>query len=89
MDLETGRVDKSKMGPKQLLDVAKKPFAPFQISTANGHFNRWTLYISKCKRGHGQDAGLIGNGVGQRVATSGCSSPETLTVRIRRRLDKD
>ncbi|KAI1791861.1 FAD binding domain-containing protein [Ganoderma leucocontextum] len=45
IDPDTGRVDKSKMGPEQLLNVAKKSFAPFQISNADGHFDWWTLYI--------------------------------------------
>ena len=50
VDPATGRVDKSKMGPEQLLDVAKKSFAPFQISNADGHFDWWTLYISEYMR---------------------------------------
>ncbi|KAI0675863.1 FAD binding domain-containing protein [Trametes maxima] len=44
IDPATGRVDKSKMGPEKLLDVAQKSFAPFKISAA-GDIDWWTLYI--------------------------------------------
>ncbi|KAI0730595.1 FAD binding domain-containing protein [Earliella scabrosa] len=44
LDPTTRRVDKSKMGPEKLLEVAKKSFHPFEIS-AKGDFDWWTLYI--------------------------------------------
>ncbi|KAI0773261.1 FAD binding domain-containing protein [Trametes elegans] len=44
VDPATGRVDKSRMGPQQLLAVAQKSFAPFHIDSS-GHFDWWTLYI--------------------------------------------
>lgn len=41
---ETGRVDKERMGPPQLLDVAQKSLYPFKLEPTNG-INWWTLYI--------------------------------------------
>lgn len=46
LDPVTRRVDKSKMGPEKLLQVAKKSFHPFEIST-HGEIDWWTLYISE------------------------------------------
>ncbi|GBE86738.1 Phenol hydroxylase [Sparassis crispa] len=40
----SGRVDKSKMGPPQLLEAAKKSFYPYKIAT-KGDVQWWTLYI--------------------------------------------
>lgn len=45
LDPVTKRVDKSKIGPEKLLQVAKKSFHPFEIS-AKGEIDWWTLYIS-------------------------------------------
>ncbi|EJF59085.1 hypothetical protein DICSQDRAFT_65759 [Dichomitus squalens LYAD-421 SS1] len=45
VDPVTGRVDKSRMGPERLIEVAKKSFAPYRIDNAEGHFDWWTLYI--------------------------------------------
>ncbi|KAI0794575.1 FAD binding domain-containing protein [Fomes fomentarius] len=44
LDPVTRRVDKSKMGPEKLLQVAEKSFHPFEIST-HGEIDWWTLYI--------------------------------------------
>ncbi|KAI0695048.1 hypothetical protein C8T65DRAFT_710902 [Cerioporus squamosus] len=44
VDPTTGRVDKSKMGPEKLLQVAKKSFHPFEINRS-GEIDWWTLYI--------------------------------------------
>lgn len=41
-----GRVDKSKMGPQQLFEVANKSFHPYKIA-ANGDIEWWTIYISE------------------------------------------
>ena len=49
VDPGTGRVDKSKMGPEKLLEVAKKSFHPFEIKKS-GEIDWWTLYISACPR---------------------------------------
>ena len=40
-----GRVDKTKMGPKKLLEVAQKSFKPYTIKA--DAFDWWTIYISK------------------------------------------
>ncbi len=42
---EEGRVDKTKMGPENLLRVAQKSFHPFKITTKE--FDWYTIYISK------------------------------------------
>ncbi|KAH9945760.1 FAD binding domain-containing protein [Amylocystis lapponica] len=44
VDPATGRVDKSKMGPKQLMEVAQKSMHPYKISTSHD-IHWWTLYI--------------------------------------------
>ncbi|KAI0364365.1 hypothetical protein BV20DRAFT_956369 [Pilatotrama ljubarskyi] len=44
VDPATGRVDKSKMGPEKLLQVAQKSFEPFEIKNT-GDFGWWTIYI--------------------------------------------
>ncbi|KAI0738661.1 FAD binding domain-containing protein [Daedaleopsis nitida] len=44
LDPVTRRVDKTKIGPEKLLQVAKKSFHPFEIS-AKGEIDWWTLYI--------------------------------------------
>ncbi|OJA18323.1 hypothetical protein AZE42_02802 [Rhizopogon vesiculosus] len=41
---ETGRVDKDKMGPEQLLKVAQKSLHPYRFIPTNG-ISWWTLYI--------------------------------------------
>ncbi|EIW75095.1 hypothetical protein CONPUDRAFT_85427 [Coniophora puteana RWD-64-598 SS2] len=41
---ETGRVDKDRMGPPQLLEVAQKSLHPFKLEPLN-EINWWTLYI--------------------------------------------
>lgn len=40
-----GRVDKTKMGPERLLQVAQKSFQPYTITASE--FDWWTIYISK------------------------------------------
>ncbi|KIJ65494.1 hypothetical protein HYDPIDRAFT_88033 [Hydnomerulius pinastri MD-312] len=40
----TGRVDKDKMGPKQLLQVAQRSLHPYSLNPTDG-INWWTLYI--------------------------------------------
>ncbi|KAG1737791.1 FAD binding domain-containing protein [Suillus lakei] len=40
----TGRVDKEKMGPEQILEVAQKSFQPYKLIQTNG-FLWWTIYI--------------------------------------------
>ena len=42
---ETGRVDKNKMGPEELMQVAKKSFYPYSMHADN--FEWWTIYISE------------------------------------------
>lgn len=42
---ETGRVDKDKMGPEKLMEVAQRTFHPFKIDTKA--FDWWTIYISE------------------------------------------
>ncbi len=41
----SGRVDKSKMGPERLLEVARRSFYPYTIKTPKA-FDWWTIYIS-------------------------------------------
>ena len=41
---ETGRVDKNKMGPEKLMQVAKKSFYPYSMHA--DEFEWWTIYIS-------------------------------------------
>ncbi|KAG0700774.1 FAD binding domain-containing protein [Suillus ampliporus] len=40
----TGRVDKERMGPEQLLEVARKSLHPYKLNPTNG-ISWWTLYI--------------------------------------------
>ncbi|KIP05547.1 hypothetical protein PHLGIDRAFT_91984 [Phlebiopsis gigantea 11061_1 CR5-6] len=40
---ETGRVDKNKMGPEKLMQVAKKSFYPYSMHAEE--FDWWTIYI--------------------------------------------
>ncbi|KAH9945759.1 hypothetical protein B0H21DRAFT_822837 [Amylocystis lapponica] len=44
LDPTTGRVDKSKMGAEQLMEVAQKSMHPYKISTSH-EIHWWTLYI--------------------------------------------
>jgi len=44
INAETGRVDKSRVGPHKLLDVARKALAPYTIETPES-FDWWTIYI--------------------------------------------
>lgn len=46
VDPETGRVDRSRIGPEQLMQVAKKTFYPYRIDADK--FDWWTIYISEC-----------------------------------------
>lgn len=46
IDQDTGRVNKSKTGPRELLDVARKSFRPFTFKDPEV-FDWWTIYISK------------------------------------------
>ena len=41
----SGRVDKSKMGPQRLLEVANKSFHPYKVA-AKDDIEWWTIYIS-------------------------------------------
>ena len=45
LDPETGRVDKNKMGPEKLMQVAKKSFYPYTMKAEET--NWWTIYISE------------------------------------------
>ncbi|THH17443.1 hypothetical protein EW146_g3360 [Bondarzewia mesenterica] len=45
VDPATGRVDMNKFGPDKLLEVAKKSFQPFIMSTTPDKIDWWTLYI--------------------------------------------
>lgn len=45
VDARSGRVDKSKMGPAKLLEVARKSFHPYTMATPQ-EIEWWTLYIS-------------------------------------------
>ena len=45
-DPETGRIDKSKIGPLDLIEVAKKTFYPYRIDRV-GDIHWWTIYVSK------------------------------------------
>lgn len=42
----SGRVDKSKLTPDQLLSTAQKIFSPYKLQARNG-FEWWTIYMSK------------------------------------------
>ncbi|KAF9818266.1 hypothetical protein IEO21_02894 [Rhodonia placenta] len=44
VDARSGRVDKSKMGPAKLLEVARKSFHPYTMATPQ-EIEWWTLYI--------------------------------------------
>ncbi|KZT01975.1 uncharacterized protein LAESUDRAFT_730684 [Laetiporus sulphureus 93-53] len=44
VDVQTGRVDKNNMGPERLLEVARKSFHPYSISTLHD-VQWWTMYI--------------------------------------------
>ncbi|KAF8909526.1 FAD binding domain-containing protein [Mucidula mucida] len=44
IDQDTGRVNKSKTGPRELLDVARKSFRPFTFKDPEV-FDWWTIYI--------------------------------------------
>ncbi|KAJ3560843.1 hypothetical protein NP233_g10569 [Leucocoprinus birnbaumii] len=44
VDLATGRVDKSRIGPRKILEVAQKTLAPYTIETPES-FEWWTIYI--------------------------------------------
>ncbi|KAI0923519.1 hypothetical protein AcV5_009039 [Taiwanofungus camphoratus] len=44
VDLPTGRIDKSKMNPRRLLEVARKQFYPYTMSTPR-EVDWWTIYI--------------------------------------------
>ncbi|EKM60807.1 uncharacterized protein PHACADRAFT_246963 [Phanerochaete carnosa HHB-10118-sp] len=43
VDRETGRVDRSRIGPQELMQVAKKTFYPYRIDA--DRFDWWTIYI--------------------------------------------
>lgn len=45
LDPATGRVDKAKMNPEKLLEVARKSFAPFSMDTPK-EVEWWAIYIS-------------------------------------------
>ena len=45
VDPETGRVNKDRVGPHELMQVAKKTFHPYSIHAYE--FDWWTIYISK------------------------------------------
>ncbi|KAF8997916.1 FAD binding domain-containing protein [Cyathus striatus] len=44
IDTSSGRLDKSKIGPEQILEVAKKSFYPYTFKTP-AQFDWWTIYI--------------------------------------------
>ncbi|TFK71665.1 hypothetical protein BDN72DRAFT_427817 [Pluteus cervinus] len=44
VDSESGRVDKGRIGPEQLLEVARKSFHPYTFSAAT-EISWWTIYI--------------------------------------------
>ncbi|KZT01969.1 uncharacterized protein LAESUDRAFT_730674 [Laetiporus sulphureus 93-53] len=44
VDFQTGRVDKNNVGPERLLEVARKSFHPYSISTLHD-IQWWTIYI--------------------------------------------
>lgn len=46
VDPVTGRIDRSRIGPEQLMQVAKKTFHPYRIDADK--FDWWTIYISEC-----------------------------------------
>ncbi|GJE87714.1 phenol 2-monooxygenase [Phanerochaete sordida] len=43
VDPATGRIDRSRIGPHELMQVAKKTFAPYRIDADT--FDWWTIYI--------------------------------------------
>lgn len=45
-DPNTGRVDKDRMGPEKLLEVAQASIKPYKLVPARG-ISWWTLYISE------------------------------------------
>ncbi|KAJ6527276.1 FAD binding domain-containing protein [Mycena vulgaris] len=44
LDASSGRIDKKRMGPHQLLEVARKSFRPYIFKTPE-EFDWWTIYI--------------------------------------------
>lgn len=62
VDPETGRVDKSRIGPERLVQVAKKTFYPYTMHA--DQFDWWTIYISTC---------LVFGGLWGNVLTTTCS----------------
>lgn len=46
---QSGRLDKTKSGPEQVMEVARKSFAPYTISWPKD-LEWWTMYISECRR---------------------------------------
>ena len=46
-----GRVDKSKVGPEKILEVANKSLYPYTMSTSHP-IDWWTLYISALRHVH-------------------------------------
>ncbi|KAF5351297.1 hypothetical protein D9758_008005 [Tetrapyrgos nigripes] len=44
IDARSGRLDKSKLGPNELLDVARKSFYPYTFKAPQS-FDWWTIYI--------------------------------------------
>lgn len=72
---ETGRVDKSKISPEQLMEVARESFKPYRIEKV-GDIDWWTIYISQCLPSLALSSGvliyvvgLVWVVVGQRVAS--------------------
>ena len=55
----SGRVDKSKMGPQRLLEVANKSFHPYKVAAKDGVIEWWTIYISEISMSLGANRHLL------------------------------
>jgi phenol 2-monooxygenase (NADPH) len=67
LDPATGRIDKERIGPRELMQVAKKTFHPYRIDT--DEFDWWTIYISVWSVWVCESGRADGCAVGQRVSS--------------------
>ena len=47
MDPETGRVDKNRSSPEELLEQTRKIVHPYKVDFRDGKLNWWTLYVGQ------------------------------------------
>ncbi len=50
LDPQTGRVDKNRTSPEELIEQGKKIFLPYRIVPKDGNINWWTVYAGKYHR---------------------------------------